>query len=200
MAEKNTADASQSRTRAEIFHFVFLTLALFIFWVVLSGKMEVKYLVIGFLTAVAVTVLTRPLLILPPERTGSWLSLWDLPWFHIITYVPWLIYQIMVANVQMAWIILHPKMPIDPQIVTFHKRIPHPVGRFALANSITLTPGTITVSVDEHDYTIHCVQSIFVGGVAPEEGEGTMPAQVGAVFGVPRGVGLDPQETTDKGL
>jgi|Deesub1362A_J573_1020465.scaffolds.fasta_scaffold00415_2 multicomponent Na+:H+ antiporter subunit E len=199
MATKTTANPFRNRSRAEIVHFVFLTLALFVFWVVLSGKMQVRYLIIGFVTALAITVATRPLLILPPERTGSsWLSLWDLPWFRIFLYVPWLLWQIIVANVQVAMLILHPKLPIDPKVVKFKKYIPHPVGRFALANSITLTPGTITVDLEADEYTVHCVQGGFVGGVAPAEGEGTLPARVGAVFGA--GPAPADRQTSDKGL
>jgi multicomponent Na+:H+ antiporter subunit E len=185
MAAKTTAPSTHSRKRAEIVHFVFLTSALFVFWFILSGKTEARYLIIGFVTALAITVAARPLLILPPDQGRPyWLSLWDLPWPRVALYIPWLIWQIIVANIQMAMIILHPKLPVDPKVVQFRKHISHPVGRLALANSITLTPGTITLDLEEDGYTIHCLQGGFAGGVVAEDGEGVMPAKVGAVFGV----------------
>lgn len=201
MTKETTDRTSQSRVRAEIIHFGFLTSALFAFWVILSGKMEVFHLVAGLVCSIAVAVLVRPLLVLPPERTGSsWLSLWDLPWLRLVTYIPWLLVQLVVANVQVALVILHPKLPIEPRVVRFKKHLPHPVARVLLANSITLTPGTVTMDINEDEYTVHCLQGAFVEGVVSEQGEGTMPGRVGAVFGVRREHAPVTRETSGKGL
>jgi multicomponent Na+:H+ antiporter subunit E len=201
MAKETTDRTSQGRTRAEIIHFGFLTSALFVFWVILSGKMEAQYLIIGLICSIATAVLTRPLLVLPPERTNSsWLSLWDLPWLRFAVYIPWLLWQLVVANVQVALVILHPKLPIEPQVVRFKKHLPHPVARVLLANSITLTPGTVTMDIDEDEYIVHCLQGAFVGALISEHGEAAMPGRVGAVFGVRREHTPVTRETSGGGL
>ncbi len=194
----NANSNSSAYMRAQIIHYTAMIAVLFLFWLILSGRMELRYILIGFFTAVAVAVATKPIMVFTPEETGyRWLSLWDLPWLRIAVYFPWLLGQIVVANIQMALIILHPKLPIDPHLVEFQKHIPHPVGRFVLANSITLTPGTITLDQEADRYQIHLVQTSFLDGVVAEKGEGKMPAHVGAVFGVPEKTQTSEQSTKE---
>lgn len=182
--ENSKHSTIQSRFRAEIIHVVVLTLVLFAFWIVLSGKMEAKYLTIGFVSAMVIAIITRPLLIIPAERKGSWLAVWDLPWLRLIVYFPWWFWQLVLSNVAMVAIILNPKLPLQPQIITFKKHFPHPVGYFILANSITLTPGTLTIDVDGDEFMVHCVQDCMAKSLVPDQGEGDMECRVGLCFGV----------------
>lgn len=74
-----------------------------------------------------------------------------------ITYWPWILWQIVVANWDVTKRVWHPKLPIDPQLV----RIPYDTETELLttlyANSITLTPGTVTVSVDAGEFEVHAL-------------------------------------------
>ncbi|MDN5347295.1 MAG: multicomponent Na+:H+ antiporter subunit [Clostridia bacterium] len=163
---------------------LFLTLALYIFWIVLSGKMEAKYLIIGFLSAVIITLLTRPLLLVSiGSSKGILRSVYDLPWLRLMAYFPWLMWQIVLANLQVAAVIINPKMPIQPQLITFRKKLPGPVAYLTLANSITLTPGTITVDLEGDKYLVHAlIGDAAAQSLAPEVGEGEMPYRVSWVF------------------
>jgi multicomponent Na+:H+ antiporter subunit E len=71
-------------------------------------------------------------------------------------FLPWLLVAVVRANLAMAVVVLDPRLPIDPAVV----RIPAPQGRLAralLANSITLTPGTLTVEVTDEELVVHAL-------------------------------------------
>ena len=71
-------------------------------------------------------------------------------WF--LAYIPMLFYFMLVANFDVVYRVIHPKMPIRPGIVKVRTRLKSDSGRTALANSITLTPGTLTVDMTEDGY------------------------------------------------
>lgn len=200
MTGQQDAHNTHGRLGAGWKHHLLLILLLFAFWVVLSGKMEPRYLAIGFLTAVAVTVITRPFSVLPGAGSNGAgaVSVWDLPWLRLLAFLPWLFWQLVKSSVSMAWLILHPKMPIDPQVIRFEKHFPHPVGYLVLANSITLTPGTLTVDVQDGRFTVHCVQTATAECLAPAGCEGEMPRRVGLIFGAAREVDLDLEEDDEE--
>jgi multicomponent Na+:H+ antiporter subunit E len=72
-------------------------------------------------------------------------------------YLPWLMKEVFVANVQVAKVILDPKLPISPKMVVFHGSQQTDLGRAIYANSITLTPGTITTGIEGQDFQIHAL-------------------------------------------
>jgi multicomponent Na+:H+ antiporter subunit E len=74
-------------------------------------------------------------------------------------YLPWLMKEVFVANVEVAKVILDPKLPISPRIVTFHGSQETDLGRAIYANSITLTPGTITTGVEGQEFEIHALRA-----------------------------------------
>ncbi len=163
--------------------FLILALALFVFWLVLSGKFEFKYMTIGFFAALGVAVVTKPLLMVPHRADKNSLQFaYDMPYIKLMAYFPWIVWQIVLANIQVVKIILNPSLPIQPQLVSFRKRLPGPVAYLILANSITLTPGTITVELENDEYLIHAIDDSAAESLAPEKGEGEMPQKVGEVF------------------
>ena len=73
-------------------------------------------------------------------------------------YLPWFLVQMLIANFDVAYRTLHPKMPIYPTILKTKTRLKTEFGKVTLANSITLTPGTVTVDVDdEGQFVIHAI-------------------------------------------
>lgn len=129
-------------------------------WLVLSGRLEIKYLVIGALSAGLVTYLTADLHCfgegLAKEGKASVGRLLNTG-RRFLFYVIWLIFSIIQANLQVAYLVLHPKMPIQPGLLRFKTRLRSSVGHIVLANSITLTPGTITVDFEEGVYLVHAL-------------------------------------------
>lgn len=70
-------------------------------------------------------------------------------------YVPFLLWEITKANVEIAYAVLHPELPIDPALVEFDAAVWAELPVATLANSITLTPGTLTVDVTREHFTVH---------------------------------------------
>lgn len=165
-------------------HFFVQFIILFIFWVVLSGKFDAKHLTIGFVTALVVTWVTLNLLRLPSTQSqDKYYMAYDFPVIGFLLYVPWLLWEVVKANIEIALIIINPKMPIQPQVIQFQKPMASPISHVTLANSITLTPGTITVDVQDGLYTVHAITDSGALSLAPKEGEGEMPVRVARLFG-----------------
>ncbi|NLC38983.1 MAG: Na+/H+ antiporter subunit E [Clostridia bacterium] len=185
MEKRSTATETGRRAGSELGPFLFLTLALFAFWLVLSGKYEAKYITIGFFAALGAAAVSMPLLRVPvsSKEDSPLRSAYDLPWLRLLGYFPWLVWQIVLANIDVAKIILNPRLPIQPQLVRFHKDLPGPVAHLTLANSITLTPGTITIEMEGGNYLVHAISDSAAESLAPKEGKGEMPQKVGLVFG-----------------
>jgi len=78
-------------------------------------------------------------------------------WAGVLTYIPWLFSRILASSVHMARLILDPKLPIDPKLFSHHTTMPHHAAVVLLGNSITLTPGTITVEVSPNQLTVHSI-------------------------------------------
>lgn len=72
--------------------------------------------------------------------------------FWIIIYVPMFFWYVIIANLDVVYRVVHPDMPIKPGIVKVKTILKNPAGRAMLANSITLTPGTLTVDITDDDY------------------------------------------------
>lgn len=87
-----------------------------------------------------------------------------------IAYVPYLLYEIVKANVAVSLVILRPSMPIDPELTRVRATVHGGLALTALANSITLTPGTLTVRADDRDLIVHALipsarDGLFAGGL-----------------------------------
>ena len=122
------------------------TLALFVIaflaWLAVTWSFDLASLAAGGVVALLLAVALRnveldeaPLLLLP----------WRLFW--ALLYVPVLFLHVVRANLDVAYRVLHPALPIRPGIVRAHTSLESPAGRVLLANSITLTPGTLSVDL-----------------------------------------------------
>ena len=74
-----------------------------------------------------------------------------------LLYVGYFLKELVKANLQMAAIVLSPRLPVEPAIVATRVRLTHPVARLLLANSITLTPGTLSVEMKGDTLYVHWV-------------------------------------------
>ncbi|HOX18159.1 MAG TPA: Na+/H+ antiporter subunit E [Spirochaetales bacterium] len=75
----------------------------------------------------------------------------------MIVYFAVFMKALVMSNLDVAWRVVHPRMPINPGIVAIRTRLATPLGRLLLANSITLTPGTITVETKGDTFFIHWI-------------------------------------------
>ena len=76
---------------------------------------------------------------------------------RLIVYLFWLVIEIVKSGVYVAQVVLHPKMPIQPMIVRFTSGQPNVLARVILGNSITLTPGTLTLNIEGDLFTVHAL-------------------------------------------
>ncbi|MFC1916211.1 Na+/H+ antiporter subunit E [Chloroflexota bacterium] len=153
--------ATKLRRRKRLISVVLQFTILFIFWLLLSGHYDPKYISIGIFSAGLVTFLTNDLFystLRYGERVETKARLVLLQLWRFLAYLPWLLSRIIMANVQVAYLVLHPKMPIDPVLFLFRTQMRKGIAQVTLANSITLTPGTVTVSLENGGYIIHTLK------------------------------------------
>ena len=125
---------------------------LYSFWLLLSGIFEPFLLAEGFGSAIAVLLFTRHLDSVADNASPS-----NLDGPRLIAYIPWLIREIIVAAWDVTKRILHPAMPISPTMVEFIPSQKTDAGLVIHANSITLTPGTISVEVEPGRFLVHAL-------------------------------------------
>lgn len=124
------------------------------FWVILSGMFDAFHLSLGVVCCALVAHFSHGLLFYGGDRPG-----WGSGLIGIIAYLPWLFYQIILANLQVAYVVLHPRMldMIDPHVIRFKTKLKRPISKVTFAQSITLTPGTITVSIHNDEFSVYAL-------------------------------------------
>jgi multicomponent Na+:H+ antiporter subunit E len=132
--------------------YFFTFLILFPVWVIWSGMLDVFHLALGVISCAIVTLLSHDLLF--KRRT---FSAWAGETRRFIQYLPWLLYQVVIANFHVVYLVLHPKMPIEPRLVRCKSGLKSELALVAFANSITLTPGTITADIIDGEYVVHAI-------------------------------------------
>jgi multicomponent Na+:H+ antiporter subunit E len=135
---------------------------LFTVWLLLSGRYEPLLIGFGVGSSALVVYIAHRMDVVDHEGVPYLGS-------RFIRYLPWLLKEVFLANVKVALIILHPKLPISPIMVHFRGTQNTDLGRFLYANSITLTPGTITTGIDGNDFEIHALTLSDVDGREEDE-------------------------------
>jgi multicomponent Na+:H+ antiporter subunit E len=161
---------------------------LLVFWVILSGRLDALHLGMGLLSVGGALVVSRPLLALAPS-IGPGVSA-PLPVVTIgrfLLYLPWLFGQIVLSSIHVALVVLHPRMPIAPRVFRVRAPLPHPLARLTLAQSITLTPGTVTIDLSGDEFLVHALTSASARGLEASSGFAEMPRHVRDVFADPPG-------------
>ncbi|QTV78756.1 MULTISPECIES: Na+/H+ antiporter subunit E [Phascolarctobacterium] len=161
-------------------HMTGLALVLFAFWMVLSGRTETKFVVYGILTAVVTTWVTYPLLLVPNKDGSKKYYVFGFSIPKMIMYFFWLMWQLVLANIDVLLATTGQELNIDPKVVRFRFRADNPMASVILANSITLTPGTVTMNVtDDGVYEIHALTVGAAAGVL----DGGMQKKVADLYG-----------------
>ena len=167
----------QNRKSSIVVQFVILL----VFWLLLSGRYDAREIIFGVISAALVTLLTNDLfysVLQRGERLRTKFRQVLLQMWRFLLYLPWLVLQIIMANVQVAYLVLHPKMPIEPVLLLFRTRMRKGISQVTLGNSITLTPGTITASLDSGNYIVHTLKPPLASGLV----EGKMQGRIARVY------------------
>lgn len=137
---------------SKVSRYLYTVLILFIIWMFLTSSFDPQELVMGVIFSLIVGALTyevfteKGLANLNPRRIA-----------YFVAYIPYFIWAMIMANLDVAYRVLHPKRPINPGIVECKTMLTNNTGKLLLANSITLTPGTITLDVKGDRYFIHWI-------------------------------------------
>ena len=146
-----------------MFRSISLFFFLCLFWLLLSGFFTPFLLSAGAGSALAVVWLSRRLGVVDieghPIQVGN----------AIFRYWPWLLKEIVKSAWDVSRIIVHPKLPISPTLVRFKPTQRTEVGRALHANSITLTPGTITIEAGPDEFLVHGITRSAAAGVVDSE-------------------------------
>jgi multicomponent Na+:H+ antiporter subunit E len=126
-------------------------LLLFGLWLLLSGKTSAFHLGAGVVTVAFVVWQTCLLSPLEPLRAPH------LRFPRLVPYACWLFWQMILSAVYVARVVLQPGRHLDPQLVEFHATQPSLLSGVILANSITLTPGTLTIDLQDDRFTVHAL-------------------------------------------
>ena len=133
-------------------NFLYLFILLVLIWLALTSTLHWQELTVGIVTSLIISFFlskTYLKLSFPP------LSIKRIAFFFI--YIGVLFKEIITANIDVAYRIIHPKMPIKPGIVVIKTSLRQDVAKMILANSITLTPGTFTLDIIEDTLLIHWI-------------------------------------------
>jgi multicomponent Na+:H+ antiporter subunit E len=133
---------------------VFLFVLLFVLWLLLTGSLDPAELIAGLLVALVITLISRPHLEI---FAGLRFTPAALPAF--IAYLGVFLLALVRANLDMARRVLSPSLPLQPALVEVRTELTSQLGRLILANSITLTPGTLTVDVKDQILLIHWIDA-----------------------------------------
>lgn len=161
-------------------HLISMVIMLFAFWLALSGKFTVKFLIYGVLTSVVTAWLTYPLLLVYNKDNSRRYFVFGISVFKFVKYSLWLLWQLILANIDVAKATTGQNLEIDPKVIRFYFKADNPMSSVVLANSITLTPGTVTINVtDDGLFEIHALTVGAAEGVL----NGDMQRKVADLFG-----------------
>ncbi len=132
-------------------------------WLLLSGHYTPTLITYGVLSCLAVVLLVGHLGILDEEALPAHLGI------RPLLYLPWLLKEIVVSNLAVARVILTPSLPIRPRILRVDASQKTDVGRVTYANSITLTPGTVTLDVRDGKLLVHALTTDSAEGLLSGE-------------------------------
>ncbi|MFP6899448.1 MAG: Na+/H+ antiporter subunit E [Opitutales bacterium] len=146
-------------------------------WAVFSGKFDAFHLGMGALASLIVTWLSQDLLFQDRKKN---LAERIAEAGRFVGYVFWLLWQIVLANVHVFKLAMTKQgdEEMSPRVVTFRTKLKTDFAKFVFANSITLTPGTITIQIKGSQFMVHAISEV----VEKDLRSGEMERRVAAIF------------------
>ena len=131
------------------------TACFFLIWLLMSASLNLFHVALGLLAAFGVAWFNT-------DRSVSRLAILPL---RIVWYFLWLVGRILQSGFHLSVLILHPALPIDPKLIRYRTKLRKESGIVLLGNSITLTPGTITVESNSQELVVHAMDDISAADV-----------------------------------
>ena len=133
----------------------------FLAWLIFNGRVTLEIILFGVAIAALVFGFVCKFMDYSLEKEKDFYK----KFLYLIWYAVILVKEIVVANMQVVHMIWTRKEIMEPKIVRFKVDLKTDLARVILANSITLTPGTITVLLEENEYTVHCLDKSLADGM-----------------------------------
>jgi len=162
-------------------HATMTFILMFILWVLMSGKFDAFHLTLGLVSSAMVAALSANLLFQDRKSLPARVA----EGFRFAAYAIWLLAQITIANMHVIKLALTTRpmeKVLNPHIFTFKTFLKNDFSRFVLANSITLTPGTVTIRVEGDVFYVHAIDEKAAGDLADQESISDMERRIAAVF------------------
>lgn len=132
-------------------HMTGLIFFLAVLWWVLSGYTKILLISLGVVSVLFAAFVARRMNVVDDESHPFHLSM------KLVRYWGYLLWQIVVSNLKMVQIILSPNPDINPRIVTVKITQHSALGKVVLGNSVTLTPGTVTLEIEGDTMVVHAL-------------------------------------------
>ena len=126
-------------------------IALFIVWIMLAGTSNQELIFGGITVILLVIIFSKKMTVLEDIKLNPKSIIFMIIYFFVF------LWELIKANFDVAKRVISPKLPINPGIVKVKTKLKSPIGRAFLANSITLTPGTLTVEMKDDYFYIHWI-------------------------------------------
>ena len=129
-----------------------LWLTLLLIWLVANNSLELDIVITGALLAALLAVVFAPF-----SGAYAWIRWSPRVLFNVLLYFAVFLEELVKANLNVLRLVLSPRIHIEPGIVEIQTTLKSPIGRLVLANSITLTPGTLVVDIKGDTLFIHWI-------------------------------------------
>ena len=132
-----------------IYSFIMLSVV----WLLFTFPYNQEELIVGLIASFVISLFTANFF-----KEFGFKSFSPMKIIGLLIYIPYILWEIVIANLEVAKIVLSPSLPIKPAIVKAKTTLKSDFGKMLLANSITLTPGTLTLDIEGDNVYIHCLK------------------------------------------
>ncbi|MFO7773779.1 MAG: Na+/H+ antiporter subunit E [Dehalococcoidia bacterium] len=136
---------------------------LFVFWIIITASFSPRKIVAGLISSFLAVLLVRLIFRIKLPEQITPLFLIRFPVFLAI-----LAWEVIKANINLAWILIRPRLLIDPTIVRFKSELQEDFRRTIVADTITVTPGTLTLDAQGDELLVHCLAPSHKKGLLEE--------------------------------
>lgn len=133
----------------------------FLLWIIFNGNITLEIVSFGIVIAAALLAFTCSFTDYSLQKEKKLYA----NLFRLLKYVGSLIIEVVKSNAAVIHLIISQREEIQPTLVTFTTKLEKQTTQALLANTITITPGTITVLLEDGTYTVHCLDSDFAEGI-----------------------------------
>lgn len=136
-------------------------LLFFLLWIIFNGRITTEIVLFGIVISAALYWFICKFMDFSPKRELMYLKKGG----YLIQYVYYLVKEIVAANFATMKLVCSSSRVVEPVLIEFDTHLKNDTSKFLLANSITLTPGTITVSIQGDRFTVHCLDKTLAEGI-----------------------------------